>query len=362
MRNNSRKKNKRIKKHKKTKKNRNYKKDLLYIKKFKNTKLIPTSEILKYIKNNFDSYRKEKEELSKVNKNVIYLDDCFDFSSLHKSKERIFSFDSPIKGKSIFSLEKLIAYSFYIKTPYLFLDNDNNITTEQFYLETLKYQMGKDIRRDNRSINNIEYTYEVYSNQDLTNFQVCDMFYETIITSENKNNKEIDYNLINKICLLSCQNMFNLITDLVTIKLNDFLKPEVNSVFRPIKNANIIITKENESMEFYFNSQLIISKDGNAIDPEYPCGHLLFKLLFDFKNNSYQFTTFQLNYNINKCGPEEEDTSNNETTINENTKGINIPLKYAVPAALGVGGIVSVPFILGALGGKKEKNSKKKKK
>ena len=372
------------KKNKKNKKNKTnkYKKKLQvnnYTKKFKNTKLIPNTQILKYIKDNYKSYLLFKEESTKQDKNVIYLDDCFDFGNSLKSNEKIFTIETSIPSNPNMSLDKLISYSFYIKTPYAFIDGSNNLTSEKFYLETLKYQMGKDIRRDNRTINSKEYNSEIYANEDLNNYNVTDMFYQNLITYYSKFSDNINFNILNKIALLSCQNMFNLITDLVSIKLNEILKPELNSVFRPIKSAIIQLSKDKKTMEYLFDSQLIISRDGEPIDPEYPCGNLLFHLLFDFEKNTYYFTKFKLDYNINKCGPDidnnnylslnSQNMNGDENNNNNNNNTISSSLKYAIPVTLGIGGIVSTPFILGALGGKNKmiknktnKNIKNKKK
>jgi hypothetical protein len=239
------KKSKKSKKNKKNKTKKNTKKTQVnnYTRKFNNTKLIPNTQILKYMKNNFKSYLLFKDETAKQDKNVIYLDDCFNFGESLKSKERIFTFESSIPSNPNMNLDKLISYSFYIKTSYAFIDSSNKFTSEDYYLELLKYQMGKDIRRDNRTINSKEYNSDIYSSEKLNNYEVTDMFYQTLITAYNKFRDNVNYNIINKIALLSCQNMFNLITDLVSIKLNEILEPELNSVFRPIKSASIYLSK-----------------------------------------------------------------------------------------------------------------------
>jgi hypothetical protein len=351
---------------KQTKKIESLKKTLVsyYAKNYKKTKLIPTTNIINYMKKNFNEYNKLKDELEKQGKYVIYLDDCFDFGDKLKSGERVYSFESQINGNPNISLDKLIAYSFYIKTKYAFInETDGSPSSNSRYLETLKYQMGKDIRRDDRTINGKEYSSELYYDTSKNNYEIADMFYQTIIDYFYRINKVIDYDVINKICLLSCQNMFNLITDMVTIKLQDMLSPELNSVFRPVKSANIIIEIDKKTMEFHFDSQLIISRDGEPIDPEYPCGNLIFKLLFDFNTSTFKFTQFKISYNIDNCGPPKNNIKKKDaTTLNDSTNSSSIKLQYAIPVALGIGGIVSTPFILGAIGGLKNQKTPKNKK
>ena len=58
-----------------------------------------------------------------------------------------------------------------------------------------------------------------------------------------------------------------------------------------------------------------------------------------------------MNFNINKCGPEIEST--NETVSNEQKKGL-AKWEYALPAGIGMAGLIAAPFLLGVLGGKKK--------
>ena len=88
--------------------------------------------------------------------------------------------------------------------------------------------------------------------------------------------------------------------------------------------------------------------------------------LIDFKRNTYKFSKFKLNYNSAICYQDEEgsqvNTTNATNANNENEKEKNKPnyFKYGIPIALGVGGIVAAPFLLGALGGKNKKLKLKK--
>ena len=311
---------------------------------FSNTKFIPTTQIINYIKKYYKDY--------------IYLepDAFFDFNVINRTDaERSFSFDSPINKNSDMSLDKLIAYSFYTKF-------NKDVFTNENYLKTLKNQMGKDISRGDRTINGIFYNGNEYFGQDKSNYQKADMFYNLLISFFQSNGGNIDYDTINKIALLSCQNMYNFITDLLTIQLSEILKPETNSVFRASKSEYIMIHPDKKTMELTFKSELIISSDiekGKYMDPEYPCGNLEFVLLFDFTNNTFQFTTFKLDFDLDKCGPDVNRIEPEVDRIEEvnNTRN-KVDLKYAVPLTLGVGALVATPFMLGLLGGKRRKSRK----
>jgi hypothetical protein len=341
-----------------------------YNKNFKNSPLLPYTKILAYIKTNFNEYSVLKNKLeSEGNYKIITLDDCFDLKDKFKIGEREYTFDSSIDGNPNMPLDKLIAYSYYIKSPSMFIDKDAlKYKNKLEFLKLLKYQIGKDVRRQDRTINGKEYSMSLYSDPSKTNYVITDMFYQTIIDAFYKANanKTIDYNTVNKIGLLSCQNMYGLITDLITIKLSEITHPEVNSVFRPDKSETIIINNEQTSIEFFFKSQIIMSRDGGGMDPEYPCGTLEFKLLFDLKANIFKFTLFKLNYNINKCGPENENQGNNEGQGQgqgqEPKKNSSIKWEYALPAGVGTAGLVATPFLLGVFGGKIKRTSRKTKK
>jgi len=338
-----------------------------YFNNFKNTHLLPKTNIMYYLLNNFNDYLNQVNLANSLGTIPLTLDDCFlidnrDFPiGLRKDEINV-----NLKMNPKTSLDKLISYCFYIKQPDFF----KNVPQEKT-IELIKYQMGKDISRDNRTINGKEYNRSYYSNNASNNYSVADLFYQNIIDSIYSVNKTINLNIVNKFALLSCQNMYNLITDLVTIKLNDILSPETNTVFRPDKHINIQININNFTMDLHFKSQLIISKNGE-LDPEYPCGNLAFILSIDLRKNTYEFTEFILNYDMDKCGYIDETLNTGITqgvsslstnSIMKNGKEFmekyNIKPQYAIPAVALTAGLISTPFILAALGGKKTRNHNK---
>jgi len=332
-----------------------------YSKNFKNTTNIPVTNIINYMKKNFNAYDNERIQKEKENKYIIDLDDCFDFKGALTPGLRQFAFDSPIDSKQDFSLDKLISYAFYSKLRSTFIDPDTKEPTNKVeYLDRLKFQIGKDIRRLDSTINSKSYPASLYNDQTKNNYDIADIYYQTLIDYFYKI-KNINFDIINKIALLSCQNIFNLISDLITIKINYLLNPQMNTVTDVSKSVNIIIEKDVKTMQFNFDSQLIISRDwenGEGIDPEYPCGVLAFKFLIDFTNNTFKFNEFKLEYNLDNCGPPINNGMNNTNNTNNNSNNSNGNLKYAIPAALGVGAIIATPFLLGALGGKKNNKTK----
>ena len=77
----------------------------------------------------------------------------------------------------------------------------------------------------------------------------------------------------------------------------------------------------------------------------------------DLLKNTFGFSTFQLSYNIDNCGPTADSNTNNP---GEEASKINVNWKYALPAAIGTAGIIATPFIIAALGGKRKRKTFKK--
>ena len=177
-----------------------------YNKNFKNSPLLPYTNMLAYMKTKFNEYSVLKNKLeSEGNYKIITLDDCFDIKDKFKIGEREYTFDSSIDGNPNMPLDKLIAYSFYIKSSSMFI-NKNKLE----FLKLIKYQIGKDVRRHDRTINGKEYNMSLYSDQSKTNYVVADMFYQTLIdTFYNASmNKQIDYNTGLRSCFVMSHTFY----------------------------------------------------------------------------------------------------------------------------------------------------------
>lgn len=319
---------------------------------FLDTKLIPSTKITDYMRSNFSDFRSKYDKLNKefghheLNDPKKY----FNFDKMKRTGERQFEFDKPIERNPNTTLDELIAHSFFVNSPEIFR------TDALTYLSNLKFQMGKDIRRaDKRKINGITY-HASYSEQyfsGINHYQVTDIFYKLLISFFQTNGGIINYDEINKFALLSCQNMFNFIGSIIIMHVRNIISPEDNAQLGQKRSENIIIKPNSKTMTLNFETQLMISKDkerGEFMDPEYPCGHLEYSLLLDLTNNTYEFTKFKLDYNLDDCGPPPLDATDTDSSIsiNGDTKSDSpIDLKYAIPVALGVGTIVALPLILG---------------
>jgi hypothetical protein len=319
----------------------------------------------------------------------ITLDDLFNFNNGLRPGLKKFFFDSPVDGNPNFSLDRLISYAFYSKTRSIFIMPDGQPSDEHSYLKRLKHQMGKDIRRLDTTINgrayhpSIYYRNDIVDNIDYNYYKATDMYYQILINYFYKINN-IDLDIINKIALLSCQNIYNVLEGLITLKINELITqlPEClgTAPTKAVKSIDIIINKKVKTMQFNFRARISVIKNDVAI-----CGIYLFKFLADFMNNTFKFNEFKIKYDIDDCQTIEyiEDNDNQADYENFNdvfhdgannangpngannangpndANGPNINLKYAIPAALGVDAAIATPFLLGALGGKKNTTMKK---
>lgn len=317
-----------------------------YSKNFKNTQLIPKTEIVNYMFSGFNDYLLHKKLCDALGVYTLSLEQCFIINNDDMPNGlRSNTISLSLQMNPEMSLDKLIAYSFYLKQLYIF-ENKNGISE-------IKNQIGKDIKRSERTINGKLYDGMYYAKFE-DNYSAADIFYQNIIDQlYTINGKNVNLNIANKFAFLSCQNVFNLITDLITLKLNKILEPEMNSVFRPDKFINIIINPNEISMELTFISDLIISRDQEPIDPEYPCGKIDFSLYIDMLNNKYELKKFILSYDIDKCGPEKILKVNN--LKDKVTKKSNIKPEYIIPASIVTAGLISTPILLTTLGGRKTK-------
>ena len=344
--------------------------NLTFYNKFKGTHLIPTTNIIQYIKDNYNQFVDVKKAADEKQKNVLYMDDCFNFEDkLNNGKEKKFAIDTTAESNPNMSLNKLIAYSFYLKMKYIFATQNGTLTTMDNFLEQIKYQIGKDVKRDVRTINDIPYPPEYFSKPEDKDeevpdyYSIADTFYQLVIDYYIKNNLKVNYNAVNIIGLFSCQNLYNLLTDLVIIKLNDMLKPEMSNIMHTKKKCIINITPTVQTLKLEFESDVVISQNGGAYDLEYPCGKLHFIFMVDLITNTYKFSQFEISYDLNKCGPQENDAAENDAVENNgnNNRKIKIAAAVSIPLAVSVVGVATMPFILGALGGKKDKKKDKTK-
>lgn len=334
---------------------------MYYFVNFENTKLLPKTQIIDYLFYHYKRYNRDKQLMDESKKAVLELKDIFvlrenDFP-LGLKKNKI---DLTLSMNPKTPLDKLISYCFYIKQPSIFKGSQKNM------IELIKLQIGKDAPRNDITINGKMYDGSYYSSNAENKYKVADMFYELIINEYYNAFRNVNLNIINKIALLSVQNVYGLISDIITIELFNILRPEMFYMMSASKDINIVIQRRQVSMEFYFKCKLLITQEGNDVNPEYPCGDMEFVFFVDILKRKYELKKFILDYDIKLCGPTDvsRPTDADETPENlaqgsqENPR--HIRPEVAVPAALATVGIATTPFLLALLGGRNKRTRKNK--
>ena len=299
---------------------------------FKNTKLIPYTYIIKNIYDNFDRNIKDKN---------ITIKDIFSFDRKIQNNISI----ANISNKPEFGLDKLLGYIYYYKSSSFFYDeNKKEKRSLSFVIKELKNQIGKDMKRLNFDINNMNINRERISSE--TNESATDILYTHLIDAFTfQKNNNINLNIINKLSLLTSQNILNFITDL----LEDLIQNQFNTrhnIYKPNININISINENDTKINIIYKGRFV--DDNTDI-----YGDLKFNIEFDIKNETFQFESLLINLNKNNIQETTHDTNDeniNHSNINAKTVGIPLTITSA---------LVTTPIMLALLGGKKKKTKKK---
>ena len=323
-----------------------------YYSNFSNTDLLPVTPIINTIEEEYPSFLSNPE-----NKNLT-LQDIFNLDYENKLQPSIGNYKGTnIKNKSSFSLEKLITYLIYTKSSFL-LEEKNN--TYEFNLAGIKSQIGKDISRldlyvnDQRQNfssmlggdpetpeNSIPITNRILTptikpntntsekitkvktpsppstplivSEDKSKYAITDSYYEILM--DNDPGKKVDdlklinFNIMNEVGILSCQNIFNFIAELVQLEIKNIAqsviqdsyllispssKQDANGKSTIADNKELLISlKEKEKkVTIYFDSYLFNSDDFSSV------GRITFIMSLDLLLNTFQFDTLDIEYNL----------------------------------------------------------------
>lgn len=354
----------------------NYETDIIK----QNPQKLPTTEFVEYTKNLYEPFIIEKDEKKRLNQNEIELSDIFSISSDLLKPEKIANIVTSFKQNSSMSLDKFIAYSLLFKS----FENFENtgINKGKLKMSAFKNQVGKDVSRVNVKINGVDPKGIIVPDN---NYKTADNFNLYIMREIAKNNLLINQNMIIKIDAIMCQDLFNFISQTISLYISNKVSPESATEVSAKKNIEIILTNEEQSIIFYFNTRLMISHN-KMYDPEYLCGDYSFKLKVDLKNNTYTLNDFNLSYNVDDCIPPSDNDNQSPDNDNDNDndnlsqskfskfkdKAYNVvsnnPTAVSGVATTGLlSGTALALFLTGILGGKRKRkqikrNSSKKRK
>jgi hypothetical protein len=333
----------------------------IYNRDYYGTELLPITNILNYINANFNEFVIDKERKKNEHKHEVEFDDFFVIDDILERKEKKADINIIIKKNPNMSLKKLLASILYLKSFSWFESGKMNISS-------FKSQIGKDVSRVSLKINNEDYIIEYPPDGGSLNYYKTADDFNIKIMNVLSTFSVIDFDLVNKIGIIMCQNLFNFITETITLMIMKKIQPEMSVVTRPNKSILINLTKNEQSIIINFESLLSITYNGD-LDIQYTCGKLKFTLLIDLKKNTYNFSEFILNYDNEGCNPESnnqpsssnQQSNNNQPESNNENKGMSDAIKYGIPMGIIATGLVGAPFLLGALGGKNKKIKRKRK-
>ena len=269
----------------------------------------------------------------------------------------------------------------YIASPPVILDDSTKENLNDIEDEDTKDEDTKD-----------EHTKDEHNEKQLTNYEITDKYNKQIISSFDS--KKINYDILNQIDILSCQNIFNLISDLLQITLNKILKDKLNNeyiMFSPSttkdtndsptesneKTMNLTINNETNLMKIEFDTYLFNSSDFISV------GRLSFTMNFNFLTNTFLINSLSIQYNLDSIIskksfiPNDDNSSYNSDSDNSAISNTNYfsqikdatgnyisshpnLSKIAIPAGVAGVGLATL-FGLGVLGGKTKKAKKTRK-
>ena len=292
----------------------------------------------------------KKQENDNMNLPSASFEDFFIVDDILKKPENIANITNlQINKNPQISLNKLLAYSLY------YSEHSRWFDTKKMDMSLFKNQIGKDVGRTDIIINNEKYN----ANYEDSNHLKTDKYNINLMNILSKFSI-IDLDLINKIGIITCQNIFNFISDLITILISSKLTPETAQITQAKKNILITLNKNEQFVIFNFNTKFWITKNKSIVDPEFTCGNMKYVFLIDFKKNTYKISQFDLKYDSNICYQSDNTPEQSDNAPTQNNKKESHLLSIGLPLGLTSIATLATPFVLATLGGKTKKLKRKK--
>ena len=209
-------------------------------------------------------------------------------------------------------------------------------------IKFIKNRIGEDSQRTNKVINgDIKNTADYLAD---SNYKSADVLYEQLIKLFNNSRPKTNLNIVNKLAILSCQNVQNIINNIATNKLREIINDNMAITINKNSTYNFVINKNEISFSIKLKSSLVMTIDGN-FDPDFPCGTFEYEFYVNLIKDIYELRNMKINYDLDKCGEDNilKPGTNKKTRLRK---------EYIVPAAALTAGIVATPLLLTMLGGK----------
>ena len=336
---------------------------------FKNTNLIPETEIIEYLKDQFPIYLyKYNNPPAGVTLPLVELSQCFDLEQFdkqlnaNKNKPK-FTIKVKLNGNTnVVPLANLLLFTTMSARSFGSAKTKEEIKNiVKTIPEVIKEQVNTDVARDHKEIsfNNTNYSAQFRDLATNTNFPSADLFYSLLVHLYVKNKMPINYDSINIIALLIMQPFQIEVREMIRAHLDKIYKPEellfMNTI---INNAYIEITPTKQTFAVHYATHILPTKD-NYYDVENICGLVDWIFEVNLLQHTYKLTLI-LKYdedNFDKTIDEFDPTSNEfDTQIHSLTN------KDIIAVGASSVYITAIPFVLGVLGGKKTNKTTRNKK
>lgn len=325
---------------------------------FRGTHLFPQTNVIRRLLRDFASFQSQQ---------YTQLEDIFDFSTdppknNHDNGHIIDLSYARVPAIPAFTVDAFIELSYYSKQPALFQTQK----TAEETMEEMKHKTGQDLPRMDRRINgekddNLKYNSNM---SEVTSFEATDLFYDVLIREfrAQRPNQSVPMNKITQIVLLSRQNVFNLMVDVITKTVSHIVEPELPYIFKVRNETDITILSNQMTMLFRMNASWLITQN-QLLDPEYPCGNVNMGVLVDIDRNQLELSFLNIHIDMSKCGPPPTNSVNANEPNNANVPNNEVvdassspfTMERVIPAIGATAGVVLTPFLLGAMGGTSRK-------
>lgn len=320
---------------------------------YKGTSFIPKSNVVMRLLRDFAHFQSQQ---------YTQLEDLFNFSSsaevfapLSPQSPSVDLFYANIHAMPHMTTERFIELSYFSKQPALFQKSPEDI------MEEIKHKTGQDLPRMDRRINgekddNTKYNANLSG---VTSLEATDLYYETLMNEWEKQrpHQTIPVDKINQIVLLSRQNVFNLMVDLITKTVSHMVEPELPYIFKVHNETDIQIIPNAMNMVFQMDALWLITRN-QVLDPEYPCGKVHMEVFADIEHGTLTLQQLAIQFDLSKCGPPTRGQANRDIPPIEgdtnDASSSSISFGRVIPAIGATAGIIMTPFLLGVMGGTKK--------
>ena len=338
---------------------------------FKGTDKIPITKIIKYVKQQIID---DPSPSSDPDHPSHMLPNWFDTQKLEqqlkKSKNKPkFTLNITLEPRVV-DLDKLLSYTLTNSNSFInLIEKNKKKVTEDMIAKQMKENLNTDLSRnyDDLTINNTGFKMGIIGDapdKESAPFMFYpDVFYSTLAAIYMRNKMSVNYNNINRMSIIFTQAFLINTTRFVLQHISKTFEPETILGLSTLVNDNYIeIDKNTQKMTTHYASKIIISEDG-ILDPDDVTGVIDYVFVCDLLKNTYKLSVV-LKYDKDGFDVTKDEFNPKSSSFSKKQKSMlpnNVRTKMLIAAGVSAAGVITSPFLLGLLGGNKNKTLKKRK-